>query len=284
VRILICTKRDLPAALALNRLMAGLAGRGHELRLAYSDKTRSAELDHPGLRQLKLLERDLPNKLLFPLLESSGDTSGRLRTFTELERLHDAPGRILRSLSEPAAEGLLREFKPDLIVSIRFSFIFPQRQIVLPRLGILNIHPGTLPGYGGLFAPMRQMMQGETHAGATLHYIDAGIDTGPVIEVRRLPIDRTRSMLWHAMRLYPLGVDALLERLPLLEAGAMRLDSTPQPRGAHPYFTMPQPADLELFAAGGGRLYDCDEYLEDVAEAFGLPVEEARPLTAARFA
>lgn len=281
MRILICTKRDLPAALALNRLLAGLQGRGHQLRIAYSDKTRPAETGLPGLIQLKTLERDLPNKLLFPLLEASGDTSGRYRTFAELEQEHDAPGQILHSLGSSAAEALLRGFAPDLIISVRFSFIFPQRQIALPPLGIVNVHPGRLPGYGGLFAPMRQMLQGEAQAGATLHYIDAGIDTGPVIETRYLPIDRDRSMLWHSMRLYPLGVDALLERLPLLEAGAQRLDATPQPPGEHPYFHMPEADDLAQFAASGGRLYDLKEYMDDLVQAFGLQAGATQQLATA---
>ncbi len=100
---------------------------------------------------------------------------------------------------------LLEAFRPDLVLSLRFDLIFKSRIIRLPRLGILNIHPGTLPRYAGLYAPFRAMLAVEPSVGCTLHVIDDGIDSGPIVGIRHLPVDSGRSMFWHMLHLYPLG-------------------------------------------------------------------------------
>ncbi len=53
---------------------------------------------------------------------------------------------------------------------------------------IINIHPSLLPNYPGLFAWTQAVEDGATESGCTVHYVDAGMDTGPVISQATVPV------------------------------------------------------------------------------------------------
>lgn len=258
MRILVCAKKDLSGNLALNPLVAGLAG--HELLVLYSEKTRAAETTDPDLAMLKFLERDLPVDLLFPALEASGgNADGRPLTFNELARRYGYEHQTVRSINDPATAARIAAFAPDLAVSLRFSLIFKSPTIDIPRHGILNVHPGALPAYGGLFAPFHQLRRGETQLGCTTHWIDRGIDTGPIVAIDYLPAVAGRSMLWHATQLYPLGVARVLQAVEKLGAG-QSVPGRVQPTAGHGYYGFPTGAEIEAFRLRGNHLYDLAEY------------------------
>lgn len=86
---------------------------------------------------------------------------------------------ILHKLKEYKVEwlllaGYMRLVGPTLLDS------FPQR--------ILNIHPSWLPAFPGRTAIADAMAAGATETGVTVHYVDEGMDTGPVVAQRRVPI------------------------------------------------------------------------------------------------
>ncbi|MGC6467006.1 MAG: phosphoribosylglycinamide formyltransferase [Akkermansiaceae bacterium] len=99
------------------------------------------------------------------------------------------------------------------------------RLIKEPLLGafpgrILNIHPSLLPAYPGLFAWEQAVDDGAAESGCTVHYVDAGMDTGEVILQARVPVlpDDTAQTL-HARiqieehRIYPEAVRMVLKKL-----------------------------------------------------------------------
>jgi methionyl-tRNA formyltransferase len=276
MRILICAKKDLSGNLALNELIAGLTG--HQLLVLYSEKTRPVETADPDLAMLKFLERDLPLDLLFPALEASQQAAdGRPLTFDELARHHDYEHATVRSINDPATAAQIASFAPDLAISIRFSLIFKQPTIDLPRLGILNVHPGTLPAYGGLFAPFHQLRRGEPRLGCTVHWIDRGIDTGPIVAIDDLPARPERSVLWHTTRLYPLGIARVLQAVEKLEAGSA-VPGRVQPSAGHGYYGFPTAAEIDAFRLRGHRLYDLDEYRELLRRYLPAQNGEAAPV------
>lgn len=77
------------------------------------------------------------------------------------------------------------------------SFVYPHiiREPLLshPSLGTINLHPAPLPDYRGCGGYNIAILEGLGEWAVTAHYIDAGIDTGPVIEVVRFPIDPDRE-------------------------------------------------------------------------------------------
>lgn len=258
MKIIVCAKNDLLGNIAVNHLMAGWPGR--DLMLCLSDKTRPLELEDPYLKQLKALERDLPNAILFPLLEAADPgRSGRYLTFRELAAQVSGGLHVIPTLKDKTTETLFREFMPDLILSVRFSHIFPESYLTIPRHGIINIHPGILPHYGGLFAVFRQMLNGESEIGCTVHYIDRGIDTGPILAVRKLPVNRERSMLWHLAQLYPLGMEFVLDAIAGLKQNGTLATEPQNPHERH-YYPLPSVEEFARFHAAGFKLADFAEY------------------------
>ena len=66
--------------------------------------------------------------------------------------------------------------------------IIPPEVLALPRLGTLNIHPALLPKYRGRFSTTHAIFNGETTHGVTIHWMDEGIDSGPIIMQEKFPI------------------------------------------------------------------------------------------------
>ncbi len=170
----------------------------------------------------------------------------------------------LPSPNSDAGQDLLENLEPDLIVSIRYRRILDREIIAVPRLGVINLHSGVLPDYKGVMATFWAMLHGETMIGATLHrIIDRGIDTGPVVGIRRIRADYTKSYLANVLRLYGPGCGMLVEALRDLEAGKP-LDSARQRHGGR-YFSTPEAAHMQAFQAkglelaNGGELAEIDE-------------------------
>jgi phosphoribosylglycinamide formyltransferase-1 len=79
-------------------------------------------------------------------------------------------------------------FQPDLVVCAGFMRILPANVVraLSPRL--INMHPALLPLYPGAHAVRDALADGATVTGASIHIVDEGVDTGPVIAQERVPI------------------------------------------------------------------------------------------------
>jgi phosphoribosylglycinamide formyltransferase-1 len=80
----------------------------------------------------------------------------------------------------------LDEIKPDLIVLAGFMRILPKKFIAKFFLKIINIHPSILPHYTGLNAIERSYNGKDKPLGVTIHFVDVGMDTGPIIAQKEL--------------------------------------------------------------------------------------------------
>ena len=130
------------------------------------------------------------------------------------------------SLKRPENIEALASYQADLYIVAAFGQILPQAVLDLPRYGTLNIHASLLPKYRGVSPISESILQGDSETGVTIMLIDAGVDTGPTLLQRTLPIsddDTTGSL---TTKLAALGASALLEVLPLWVQGKI----TPQPQ------------------------------------------------------
>lgn len=87
------------------------------------------------------------------------------------------------SLKDPTALQAIKELKADVAVSVFFGHILPDTFIDLFPQGVINLHPAYLPFNRGRHPNVWSIIE-ETPAGVTLHYIDAGVDTGDIIAQR----------------------------------------------------------------------------------------------------
>jgi phosphoribosylglycinamide formyltransferase-1 len=98
--------------------------------------------------------------------------------------------RKFGSRSEHEAEILriLEEAKPDLVCLAGYMRVLSPDFVARFRGMILNIHPALLPKFRGLHAQKRALEAGEAVSGCTVHFVDEGTDTGPVILQKTVPV------------------------------------------------------------------------------------------------
>lgn len=148
------------------------------------------------------------------------------------------------SFKRPENSSALAAYHADLFIVAAFGQILPQAVLDLPRYGTLNIHASLLPKYRGVSPISEAILRGDAQAGVTIMLIDAGVDTGPVLLKRAIPIaeDETTGSL--TSKLAGLGAQALLEVLPLWVSG--KITPVPQDNNAASYTRMLRKEDGEL--------------------------------------
>jgi methionyl-tRNA formyltransferase len=122
---------------------------------------------------------------------------------------------------------------PDLIVTAAYGRIFRRRALAIPRLGCVNVHASLLPRYRGVAPINWAIIKGERETGVTAFFMDEGVDTGPVILERAIPIDEDETAGALTERLAALGADVLAEACDLIAAG--RASPTAQDGGLASY-------------------------------------------------
>jgi methionyl-tRNA formyltransferase len=123
----------------------------------------------------------------------------------------------------------IRSLHPDLGISILFDYILKPEFLRLFPSGVINLHPAFLPYNRGQYPNVWSIVEG-TPAGATLHYIDAHIDTGDIIarkEVAVEPVDTGESLY---RKLERASLNLFQETWPLLKAG--KAERIPQTLGS----------------------------------------------------
>src|SRR5947209_9023007 len=134
------------------------------------------------------------------------------------------------SFKRPENSAALAAYHADLFIVAAFGQILPQAVLDLPRHGTLNIHASLLPKYRGVSPISEAILQGDTETGVTIMLIDEGVDTGPILLKRSIPLaeDETTGSL--TLKLADLGALALLEVLPQWISG--KITPIPQDNSA----------------------------------------------------
>jgi methionyl-tRNA formyltransferase len=126
----------------------------------------------------------------------------------------------LPSLKDEEASRILRSLEVDLGVMAYVLQFAPQTFVNIPTHGTIQYHPSLLPRYRGPSSINWPIIKGDTATGLTIFRPSDGLDEGPIILQKTVPIgpDDTLGTVYFD-RLYPLGVDALLEAAELVVAG-----------------------------------------------------------------
>ena len=130
-----------------------------------------------------------------------------------------------QNFKSPETVGAFAALDCDLAVVVAYGLILPQVILAAPRLGCWNIHASLLPRWRGAAPVQRAIMAGDTKTGIAIMQMEAGLDTGPVLETLETPItasDTSESL--HA-RLAHLGATGIAEAM----TRAGELTPVPQP-------------------------------------------------------
>jgi methionyl-tRNA formyltransferase len=127
-----------------------------------------------------------------------------------------------RRVREPEAQEELRRLAPQLQVVVAYGQILPRSVIEIPPLGTVNVHASLLPRLRGAAPIQWAIAGGDEETGVTTMLIDEGLDTGPTLLARRIPIGPDETAADLEPRLARLGADVLLETVNGLSRGTIR--------------------------------------------------------------
>jgi folate-dependent phosphoribosylglycinamide formyltransferase PurN len=142
------------------------------------------------------------------------------RSLHEVARTFGFPVAVCRDQSSDRSVTLLKRWSPDLMIFTGGN-ILRKQLLEVPRLGVINGHLGLLPEIRGMSSPEWSLLKG-VPLGVTLHYIDTGIDTGPVLLRREIPgVAQCESLDKLRNRLVAYGVELIGEVVLGLERGTI---------------------------------------------------------------
>jgi methionyl-tRNA formyltransferase len=124
------------------------------------------------------------------------------------------------SYKSPEVLAEFKALKPDLQVMAFVTLFVPEEFLNAPTHGSIQYHPSLLPAYRGASAINWQIIKGEKEAGLSIFWPDNGLDTGDVLTTRKTPIGPNDTLgTVYFDRLFPMGVEAMLEGVDLVKAG-----------------------------------------------------------------
>ena len=155
-----------------------------------------------------------------------------IKQWAESRHISVAQPRSLRldgkySEDAAAARAAIAAARADVMVVAAYGLILPQWVLDSFQLGCLNIHASLLPRWRGAAPIHRAIEAGDTHTGVTIMQMDAGLDTGAMLQVQKLPIAANDSTESLHDKLASLGGRLIVETLKAAAGGGLR--PVPQP-------------------------------------------------------
>ena len=131
----------------------------------------------------------------------------------QLALAHELPVFQPVSLKNSQAQEELATLGADVMVVVAYGLLLPLAVLKTPRLGCINVHGSLLPQWRGAAPIQRSIWAGDAETGVTIMQMDEGLDTGPMLLKRSIPIkaDDTSASLYN--KLSDIGPSALLETL-----------------------------------------------------------------------
>lgn len=127
-----------------------------------------------------------------------------------------------------AAQQLLQAAQADVMVVAAYGLILPQWVLDMPRHGCLNIHASLLPRWRGAAPIHRAIEAGDAETGVTIMQMDAGLDTGDMCLMERLPISSTDTTASLHDKLAVLGGRMIVEALEMVACGGLTRTVQPE--------------------------------------------------------
>jgi methionyl-tRNA formyltransferase len=190
----------------------------------------------------RLLERGENVVAVFCAPDKEGRPRDALAEFAEEKEL---PLHQPTSWKTEEAHDLLARYQPDLCLMAYVTLFVPRNVLDLPARGTFQYHPSLLPLHRGPSSINWPIIKGETKTGLTIFWPDEGLDEGPILlqkEVEIGPDDTLGSIYFN--KLFPLGVDAMIEALDLVRAG--KAERRPQDHAKATYESWCRKADAEI--------------------------------------
>ncbi len=137
---------------------------------------------------------------------------------------------INKEAFETALINIIKQYKVDYLVLAGFMRIFSPHFIRNVGVPVLNIHPSLLPSFPGLHAQRQAIDYGVRYSGCTVHFIDEGVDSGPIILQAVVPVyswdtedTLAQRILQEEHLLYPRALQLLSEGKAICEGRKVKI-------------------------------------------------------------
>jgi len=147
-----------------------------------------------------------------------------------------------RTMRSEESARQLSALQPDIVVVAAFAYVLPASVLSIPQFGCLNVHPSLLPRHRGSSPVAGAILAGDSETGVSIMLMDEGLDTGPVLSQKRVPIDDCATTGSLTGVLARVGAQLLLPTIESWVAGT--IDPVPQDEATATY--------TERISAGDG--------------------------------
>jgi phosphoribosylglycinamide formyltransferase-1 len=129
-----------------------------------------------------------------------------------------------RSARDIAIADWLEQRSVDLVVLAGYMELLSAEFVARFRGRIVNVHPALLPAFPGIDAIEQALAHGARVIGVTVHFVDEGVDSGPIILQRAIDVPYTRDVEEVEQLIHPIEHELLPRAIRLIAAGAVRID------------------------------------------------------------
>lgn len=137
------------------------------------------------------------------------------------------------NFKEPMAVEELAALKPDLMVVIAYGLILPVSVLSLPTYGCINVHASLLPKWRGASPIQQALLAGDKETGLTIMQMEAGLDTGPMLNKVRCPIEARETSGSLHDKLAAMAPAPLLDTLEQIAAGSLKAEIQDQDKASY---------------------------------------------------
>lgn len=176
------------------------------------------------------------------------------RNVEKVLRQHKIPIiRLSKNINSKGSITILKQFNPDLIISVLGNEIFKKSILELPKNGCINLHTSHLPKYRGMMPTFWAMLNDEKEIGVSVFVMDEGIDSGPIIDQELVPISKSDSQKDIITKTKSLGMRLLLNSIEKIKTGKVEFINNDD--GKSTYYTYPKKEDVMLFRKKGKKFF-----------------------------
>lgn len=126
----------------------------------------------------------------------------------------------------------IESIEPEIAVVVAYGKILPKELLTIPKYGFINLHASLLPKYRGAAPIQWALIKGETVTGVTTMLIDEGLDTGPILLQKEVPIDEEDDYLTLSEKLSLIGAELIYETIIRMREGSL----SPIPQTGEPSY------------------------------------------------
>ena len=187
-------------------------------------------------------------------------------TVKEIIKKYNIPLHATKDINGEETIKIIRKWKPDLVISLYFNQILKKEVIQIATKATLNMHPGILPKYRGLWADFWKLYTKEKTAGVTIHYINEKIDKGEIIAQIKYPIKREDTKFSLMLKSAQHGSRLLIETIKKFKTE--RKISPLKIKGKGRYYRLPTREQFEQFYTQGRQLFSPKRFWKTIQKHF----------------